>query len=62
MMKLENMAEMLVLRRLDIRRALAMTDGSRLNVRLDVSEWASGAYLVEGVDVCGMSRKGKFVK
>ena len=33
-MKLENMAEMLVLRRLDIRRALAMTDGSRLNVRL----------------------------
>ena len=31
---MENMAEMLVLRRLDIRRALAMTDGSRLNVRL----------------------------
>lgn len=31
-------------------------------VRLDVSEWASGAYFVEGVDGNGMSRKGKFVK
>ena len=31
-------------------------------VRLDVSGWASGLYLVEGVDGNGMSRKGKFVK
>lgn len=31
-------------------------------VRLDVSEWASGMYFVEGVDRNGMSRKGKFVK
>ena len=31
-------------------------------IRLDVSEWASGAYFVEGVDGNGISRKGKFVK
>ena len=31
-------------------------------IRLDISEWASGTYLVEGLDGNGMSRKGKFVK
>ncbi len=31
-------------------------------VRLDVSEWASGAYLVEGVDGNGFKRVGRFVK
>ena len=33
-----------------------------LEVRVDVSEWASGVYFVEGVDGSGISRKGKFVK
>ena len=31
-------------------------------VRLDVSEWASGAYLVEGWDGNGFKRVGRFVK
>ena len=31
-------------------------------VRLDVSEWASGAYLVEGVNGNGFKRVGRFVK
>ncbi len=31
-------------------------------VRLDVSEWASGAYLVEGVDGNGFKKVGRFVK
>ena len=31
-------------------------------VRLDISEWAFGAYFVEGLDDNRMSRKGKFVK
>ena len=31
-------------------------------VRLDVSEWVSGAYLVEGVDGNGFKRVGRFVK
>ena len=31
-------------------------------VRLDVSEWASGVYLVEGLDGSGSKRVGRFVK
>ena len=31
-------------------------------VRLDVSEWASGAFFVEGVDGNGFKRAGRFVK
>ena len=31
-------------------------------VRLDVSEWTSGAYLVEGVDGNGFKKVGRFVK
>ena len=31
-------------------------------VRLDVSEWAAGVYLVEGVDGIGFKRVGRFVK
>ena len=31
-------------------------------VRLDVSEWASGTYLVEGTDGNGFKRVGRFVK
>ena len=31
-------------------------------VRLDVFEWVSGVYFVEGLDGNGMRRKGKFVK
>ena len=33
-----------------------------LEVRLDVSEWASGAYLVEGLDGNGFKKVGRFVK
>ena len=31
-------------------------------VRLDVSEWAEGVYLVEGMDGNGHKRSGRFVK
>ena len=30
--------------------------------RLDVSEWASGTYMVEGVDGSGSKRVGRFIK
>lgn len=33
-----------------------------LEIRLDVSEWASGVYFVEGVDDKGIRREGKFMK
>ena len=31
-------------------------------VRLDVSEWAYGTYMVEGVDGNGVRKEGKFVR
>ena len=33
-----------------------------MEVRLDVSEWVSGVYFVDGVDDKGMKRDGEFVK
>jgi len=33
-----------------------------MEVRLDVSEWVSGVYFVEGVDDKGIRREGKFMK
>jgi len=38
-----------------------LTNGAS-EVRLDVSEWVSGMYLVEGVDSNGFRRIGRFVK
>ena len=37
------------------------TKGTK-EVRLDVSEWASGAYLVEGLGDNGFKKVGRFVK
>ena len=36
--------------------------GGAPEVRLEVSEWASGVYFVESVDGKGLKRNGRFVK
>ena len=41
-------------------KSVSVTDASE--VRLDVAEWASGMYLVEGTDNNGLKKVGRFVK
>jgi sialidase-1 len=41
-------------------KSVSVNDASE--VRLDVSEWASGVYLVEGLDDNGFKKAGQFVK
>ena len=40
----------------------SVSAGGASEVRLDVSEWASGTYFIETVDIRGAVRKGQFVK
>lgn len=41
-------------------KSVSVNDASE--VRLDVSEWASGVYLVEGIDGLGCKRHARFIK
>ena len=41
-------------------KSVSVNDASE--VHLDVSEWASGVYLVEGLDDNGFKKAGRFVK
>ena len=41
-------------------KSVSVNDASE--VRLDVSEWASGVYLVEGIDGLGCKRLARFIK
>ena len=40
----------------------SVSTNEAMEVRLDVSEWVSGVYFVEGVDGSGSMRVGRFVK